>query len=284
VETAEASGRPPGEVYRDLRAAAESGWDFSSRWLADGRTLPTIRTTDLLPVDLNSLMFQLETTLARAHDAAGNREKGAEMRRRAGLRKAAVRRHLWDPGRGHFVDYLWREGKPSGALTAATLSPLFSGLASRAQAERVAATVRAQLLEPGGLATTTVSSGQQWDAPNGWAPLQWIAVEGLWKYGQDRLAETVARRWMAKVVTAYRHTGRLMEKYNVSDASLVTGGGEYPTQDGFGWTNGVLRKLLAVYPRAVAPPASTRWCVDSPANDNVQAMGPRTGEASVITR
>jgi alpha,alpha-trehalase len=52
--TAQASQRPAADVYRNLRAAAESGWDFSSRWLADGKTLASIRTTEILPVDLNS--------------------------------------------------------------------------------------------------------------------------------------------------------------------------------------------------------------------------------------
>ena len=56
---------------------------------------------------------------------------------------------------------------------------------------------------------------------------------------------------MNDVVAAYRRTGKLMEKYNVVDPSLAAGGGEYPGQDGFGWTNGVLRKLLVLYRGAV---------------------------------
>ena len=284
VTTAKASGRPPEEVYRNLRAAAESGWDFSSRWLADGRTLSTIRTTELLPVDLNSFMVQLETTLAQAYTAARKPEKAAEFSARAELRKAAVRRYLWDAGEGVFTDYLWREEKPSGRVTAATLAPLFFGLATKAQAERVADVVRARLLKPGGLVTTTLSTGQQWDAPNAWAPLQWIAIEGLGDYGETALAETIAQRWMLKVITAYRASGKLMEKYNAEDPSLVTGGGEYPTQDGFGWTNGVLRKLLALYPNAVAPRPGASWCESSPANDNVPAAGPEAGRAPAIAR
>ena len=65
-----AVGRPAAEVYRDLRAAAESGWDFSSRWLADGKTLGSIRTTDFAPVDLNSLLYKLELVIARGCKAA----------------------------------------------------------------------------------------------------------------------------------------------------------------------------------------------------------------------
>jgi alpha,alpha-trehalase len=284
VDTAKASSRPPEEVYRNLRAAAESGWDFSSRWLRDGKTLSTIRTTDLVPVDLNSLMVQLETTLARAYAAARKPEKAAELKARAELRARAVRRYLWNPDKGVFTDYLWREGKPSDMLTAATLAPLYFGLATKPQAERVADVIRTTLLERGGLATSTVSTGQQWDAPNAWAPLQWIAIEGLNDYGEMALAETIAQRWMLKVITAYRATGKLMEKYNVEDTSLVTGGGEYPTQDGFGWTNGVLRKLLALYPSAVAPRPGASWCVGSPANDNMPATRQRSGKGRAVAR
>jgi len=251
VATARASNRPAAEVYRDLRAGAESGWDFSSRWLADSKTLATIRTTALLPVDLNSLLFHLETTLAKAYALSHNAEKAAELDARAARRKAAVLRYLWDSGNGVYTDYLWREGRPSGTVTAATLYPLFFGLATTSQADRVAEVVRTQLLKPGGLVTTTIESGEQWDAPNAWAPLQWIAVKGLADYGESDLARTIASRWMNNAVAAYRRTGKLMEKYNVVDPSLASGGGEYPGQDGFGWTNGVLRKLLVLYRGAV---------------------------------
>ena len=275
VETARTSNRPAADVYRDLRAAAESGWDFSSRWLADGKSLATINTTALVPVDLNSLLFHLETTLAKAYAASRKPERAAEFRARAALRKAAVRRYLWDAREGIFTDYLWREGKPTGTVTAASLYPLFFGLATQAQADRVAQVVRSRLLKPGGLVTTTVQSGQQWDAPNGWAPLQWIAIEGLNAYGKRALAQTIARRWIGRVVTAYRNTGKLMEKYNVVNPSLVAGGGEYPGQDGFGWTNGVVRKLLVIDDGLAA---GTR-CASPAANDNLPSGLPRPGRS-----
>ena len=275
VETARASNRPAAEVYRDLRAAAESGWDFSSRWLADGKSLATINTTALVPVDLNSLLFHLETTLAKAYAASRKPERAAEFRARAALRKAAVRRYLWDAGEGIYTDYLWREGKPTGKVTTASLYPLFFGLATQAQADRVAKVVRSRLLKPGGLVTTTVQSGQQWDAPNGWAPLQWIAIEGLNAYSKRALAQTIARRWIGRVVTAYRNTSKLMEKYNVVNPSLVAGGGEYPGQDGFGWTNGVVRKLLVIDDDLAA---GTR-CASPVANDNLPSGLPRPGRS-----
>jgi alpha,alpha-trehalase len=128
--------------------------------------------------------------------------------------------------------------------------PLFAGLASSEHARATAATVKARLLRPGGIATTEYTTGQQWDAPNGWAPLQWIAVEGLRRYQQDALAERIGRGFLGRVQALFAREHKLVEKYDIdADAGGAHGGGgEYPHQDGFGWTNGVSRRLLVLYP------------------------------------
>jgi alpha,alpha-trehalase len=249
VETARQSGRPAAEVYRNLRAAAESGWDFSSRWLADGRNLATIRTVELIPVDLNSLLYALEQTLARAYETNAQPAEATQFTDRALKRRRAIHHYLWNARSGIFEDYAWRDGARTGHVTAATLYPLFVGVATAAQASAVTTVVERKLLEPDGLATTTVRTGQQWDAPNGWAPLQWIAVEGLNRYGHRSLARRIAHRWIRDNVDYYERTGKLVEKYDVTGDAAASGG-EYPLQDGFGWTNGVLRRLMALYPEA----------------------------------
>ncbi len=248
IETANTSGRDRAQVYRDLRAAAESGWDFSSRWFADGKTLASIRTTEILPVDLNSLLYQLELTIARACEAARRADCTTRMKRNADTRRDAVLRLMWDEKLGAFVDYDWRNDQRLSNLTAATAYPLFTDLAPREHARSVAATIRKSLLSPHGLATTTVDTGQQWDAPNGWAPLQWIAIDGLRRHGENELALKIATGWVSENARVYCRTGKLVEKYNVRDAGEGAGG-EYPVQDGFGWTNAVLIKLLEVYPQ-----------------------------------
>ncbi|MDH5832470.1 alpha,alpha-trehalase TreF [Luteimonas kalidii] len=247
VDTAARSTRPPAEVYRNLRAGAESGWDFSSRWLADGRSLHTIRTIEIVPPDLNSLLHRLESTLAEAYALAGDPARAADLRTRTDARAEAIRRLLWDEAAGAFVDLLWREGRPSGQLTLATVYPLYFGIADPPQAARVAATVRAQLLQRHGLATSTVRSGEQWDMPNGWAPLQWLAIGGFEGYGEQALANDIAHRWIRRNLEVFRAERKLVEKYDVT-GDAAAGGGEYPLQDGFGWTNGVLRALMARYP------------------------------------
>jgi alpha,alpha-trehalase len=253
VQTASTSDRPARLVYRNLRATAESGWDFSSRWLEDGETLGTVRTLSILPVDLNSLLVHLEQTLSEAYLLTGNDQQAAAYHHRAERRAEAIGYLMWDAQDGVFTDYLWRSGKLTGDITAATLYPLFLQVARVDQAHTVAATVHQKLLDVGGLATTLVTSGQQWDAPNGWAPLQWIAVDGLRNYGFGPLAEKIATRWVHKNIAGYQQAAKLVEKYNVTTTGGDEGGGgEYATQIGFGWTNGVLVALTSLYPNLKA--------------------------------
>jgi alpha,alpha-trehalase len=247
-ELAQRTQRKPGEVFRDVRAAAESGWDFSSRWLTDGMSLTTINTTAIVPVDLNSLLFGLERAIAAGCAYSGDQGCAQDFRAQAAARRRAMDRYLWVASRGVYLDYDWRQARSNPGLSAATFYPLFTRAASRAQAAAVAKDA-APLMKPGGLVTTPRNSGQQWDAPNGWAPLQWVAIEGLRSYGHTALAGQIACRWLVNVTHVYEQNGKLVEKYDVVDPGRPGGGGEYPTQDGFGWTNGVTRKLLVLYPR-----------------------------------
>lgn len=248
IKLARDSHRPRQELFRELRAAAESGWDFSSRWFEDGHTRGSIVTTQIIPVDLNSLLFGLEKAIGAACERAADADCARDFTRRAGQRQAAIDRYLWDPAAGIYRDYRWKTGKAMPRVSAAMLYPLFEGAASPQQARAVAHGVSRELLETGGLRTTTLTTGEQWDAPNGWAPLQWIAISGLRRYGQSALAESLACRWMLTVRRLYGESGKLVEKYDVVTRRRG-GGGEYPTQDGFGWTNGVMRALQVLYPQ-----------------------------------
>jgi alpha,alpha-trehalase len=256
IELARTTGRIPKQLYRDVRAAAESGWDFGSRWFADGHSLATINTTQIIPVDLNSLLFGLEDAIRAGCEHAHDKACAAEFEHRGSARRAAVNRYLWDEAGGVYRDYQWPDRKPVARISAATLYPLFVALASPNQANGVAAAVSRDLLKSGGIVTTTQTTGQQWDAPNGWPPLQWIGISGLRRYSIAPLADTVACRWMSNVNRVYGESDKLVEKYDVVSTGKAGGGGEYPTQDGFGWTNGVMRKLMVLYPAYAAAAAS----------------------------
>jgi alpha,alpha-trehalase len=238
VETAEASGRPREQVWRDLRAGAESGWDFSGRWCADPADIATIETTALAPVDLNALLAGLEGAIALGAARAGDAATARAFEARAATRRGLLQTRFWRADAGHFADLNWRDASDPRPLTAAGLVPLYLGQATPTQADAMAAQVRRHLLGANGLLTTALATGQQWDAPNGWAPLQWMAAQGLARYGHATLARDIARRWCASVQRVYLATGRLLEKYDVAE-DRPGGGGEYETQDGFGWTNGV---------------------------------------------
>ena len=126
---------------------------------------------------------------------------------------------------------------------------MFFKTASQKQADAVKKIIEEKFLQEGGLISTPHTTGQQWDAPNGWAPLQYMTIIGLENYGYKSLAADIAQRWIKLNTAVFKRTGKLMEKYNVLDTNLEAGGGEYESQDGFGWTNGVLLTLIEKYAR-----------------------------------
>ena len=222
-----------------LRAGACSGWDFSSRWFTDPANIKTIQTTNIIPIDLNCLMYSMETIIAKALKLDGKTTQSKNFTSKAAKRKAAINKYCWNAQTGFFYDYNFAAEEQLSIVTAAAVFPLFVKIATPAQAANVAKTVTASLLKDGGIVTTTNKTGQQWDAPNGWAPLQWTTAAGFKNYGNTTLAKTIATRWLALNDKVYAATGKMMEKYNVEDLTQLAGGGEYPSQDGFGWTNGV---------------------------------------------
>ncbi len=230
-------------MYRNLRSGAESGWDFSSRWFADPKQMATIQVTDIIPVDLNSLLYNLEQVLSQAKKLNGNMKSGREYSVKAEKRRLAIEKYCWNAKTGYYFDYNSKTKKQSTIITAAGVFPLcFINLypeSMNAKGSAVANVLKQHLLKEGGIVTTTNATGQQWDAPNGWAPLQWMTAWALSRSGQRTLAQDIAQRWTALNEKVYANTGKLMEKYNVENINLPAGGGEYPSQDGFGWTNGV---------------------------------------------
>ena len=237
----EAEGNP-NELYLNLRAGCESGWDFSSRWFGEKNKLSSIKTTEIIQVDLNSLLYLLEKTIAKTFQLQGDVEKSNEFNQKAAQRSELIRQYLWDDNEWIFNDFNFRENK-FGIPSLALMYPLFAGIATQDQAEQCIYYLSQHFLKPGGWVTTNEYTGQQWDAPNGWAPLQWITFIGLKNYDALDLAEEAAERWLTLNEQVFQRTGRLMEKYNVENLSLEAGGGEYGVQDGFGWTNGVFLAL-----------------------------------------
>ncbi|MGB0347607.1 MAG: trehalase family glycosidase, partial [Balneolaceae bacterium] len=233
------------KLYLDLRAACESGWDFSARWFEDGNDFTTIRTSEIAPIDLNSILYHTENVLAKLYEADGNETKAVEYQGLAQYRSDAINATFWNDDATMFMDVLWADGSFTDRISAASFYPMYFKAADMELGTAQVPLLLENLRKDGGILTSIDVSGQQWDSPNGWAPLQWIAYKGLDHYGFESEAETMAKDWLSVNYKVYSSTGKMMEKYNVADTTLLAGGGEYPTQDGFGWTNGIALGLDA---------------------------------------
>ncbi|NGX51465.1 MAG: Periplasmic trehalase [Chlamydiae bacterium] len=234
-ETALAERATNPEFFRNLRAACASGWDFSSRWLEDSKRFETIWALDILPIDLNCLLYHMEETLGRT----SNRFKEAAERR-----KGAIQTLFWNGE--FFFDYHLPSQKLSSIYSLAAATPLFVKACTQEQADLVAKKLEREFLLDGGFVTSLTEGDHQWDMPNGWAPLQWITIQGLLNYGHRELALEGAKRWLALNEKIFAEEGTLLEKYNVRECSADVARGEYALQEGFAWTNGVALALMAL--------------------------------------
>jgi len=242
-ETANLDETNKRNLHRNIRAACESGWDFSSRWFKDEKSLTTCAATEILPVDLNSLLYFIEGKLAQLYALSGNEAMQQEFENKFEKRKFAINNYFWDDNKSFYFDYNFNEKKLTNIFSLAACYPLYFNIAENEMAAGVAFNIEKLFLKDGGLISTTNHTAQQWDAPNGWAPLQWMAIKGLRNYGFDELADKIKSRWLKLNENVFNRTGKMFEKYNVEDISLHAGGGEYDLQDGFGWTNGVAAAL-----------------------------------------
>jgi alpha,alpha-trehalase len=263
--------------YKGDRSMRESGFDPSNRF-----GLFNVDITHYAPVCLNTLLFRMETEAARIEETVGNAAGAAEWRRRAQARHAAVDKYLWDEPSGLYLDYNFETKTRRKYEFATTFYPLWAGLASKAQAARVRANLK--LFEaPGGLLTSTRVTGNQWDAPFGWAPLQMIPADGLRRYGFGADADRVSRKFLELVTKEFEEHGTIKEKYDVqrreSDVEAGIKFGYAANQIGFGWTNAAYLDLLAgLEPRARKPAASRTypyaWSLADTTSDATPASAP----------
>jgi alpha,alpha-trehalase len=217
--------------FLDMLASCESGWDHSTRcddlWLQH------------LPVDLNAILHVREMDFSRAAETLGRRRKAALWRERAANRAEMMDRLMWDKEAGFYFDYDWVNGKRNPHVSLAGFYPLWAGIATPENAVRVVREWLPQFEYPGGLVTTKEErAGRQWAFPNGWAPLQWLVVAGLERYGYHTEARRIMEKWCANCAEVFAATGSMWEKYNVVHTGANPEVGLYGSLAGFGWTNG----------------------------------------------
>ncbi|PHT57798.1 putative trehalase [Capsicum baccatum] len=250
------------ELYRQLASAAESGWDFSSRWMRNKSDLTTTSTTSILPVDLNAFLLKMELDIAFLANLIGESSTVTHYTEASQNRQKAMNSILWNAEMGQWLDYWlgnsntaediykWDDLHQNKKSFASNFVPLWTETlrSDNITTQKVVQSLRSSgLLQPAGIAMTLSKTGQQWDFPNGWPPLQHIIIEGLSRSGLEEakaLAEDIAVRWLKTNCVTYKKTGSMHEKYDVTECGAYGGGGEYKPQTGFGWSNGVVLALL----------------------------------------
>ncbi|KAJ7285402.1 hypothetical protein O6H91_Y335800 [Diphasiastrum complanatum] len=262
-------------LYHDIASAAESGWDFSSRWMQNGHDLSSMRTSSIVPVDLNAFLFQMEMNLSFFASLLKEKEHMKYFRSAAEARRCAIEAILWSERMGQWLDYWLPYSKHSTYsrghgkfkkfhvldivnqnvnVFPSNFIPLWCGVL-RPGDSRIENIVKAfsssGLLYSAGVPSSLRQTGQQWDFPNAWAPLQHMIIEGLdWTNSKDAqiIAEVIARRWIWTNYNSFNATGEMQEKLDAQICGKVGYGGEYkPQQAGFGWSNGVVLALLQKY-------------------------------------
>ncbi|KAK6469129.1 trehalase [Huso huso] len=242
-------------IWAELQSGAESGWDFSSRWFIDGEgqnrgTLRDTRTRLIVPVDLNALLCRNERTIASFHRTLGNLEVAEQFELALKNRVKAVRAVFWDELLGAWFDYSLQTNSSHQAFYPSNLAPLWAQCFSEPSAgERALRYLQdsGMLGYRNGVPTSQMESGEQWDYPNAWPPLQLMIIEGLMKLSSEKAEKVtfdLAQKWIRTNWAAYQRDKAMFEKYDVNGDGKPGGGGEYDVQLGFGWTNGVALQLL----------------------------------------
>jgi alpha,alpha-trehalase len=251
-----AADRLTDKFYKGDRSMRESGFDPSNRYGPFSAAI-----VDYAPVCLNALLYRMEQEAGRIQTILGNGPAAAEWQARARRRRERVDRFLWDPDSGLYFDYNVVTGRRRHYEFATTFYPLWAAMSSLQQARRVAGNL-GRFEAPGGLLTSTTTSGSQWDAPFGWAPLQMMADGGLRRYGYQAAADRIARKFISLVVEDFEAHGAIVEKYDVrrrsSDLAKDVKFGYSENQVGFGWTNAAVLELLAGLSHRRAPAAAAQ--------------------------
>ena len=228
-------------------AEAESGWDMTPRF--DRRAL------NFLPVDLNALLYKYETDFARAARILKDTRTAAYWDDVAKLRKTTMNKLMWDKLRGLYYDYNYAKEKRGPISSLAAYYPMWAGMVDEKQAAALVKALR-RFEHKGGLSTTdALPLGQfvlgslptQWAYPNGWAPLHFIVIKGLERYGYHKEARRIAMKWLKTNTHWYNADHLFLEKYNVVSPEKPPLKGLYPSQTGFGWTNAVYERFCKEY-------------------------------------
>lgn len=248
------------EFFINIASGAESGWDFSSRWFKDEDHLHTIQTRNIIPVDLNAILYKNEVLLSSIHKDFGNLEKFHYYSSQSKNRFELIQSVLFKESSGCWYDYNYVDNKLHEKSFPSNYLPLWAGAfnpnMTRDQKSKILDSMKSLMVYPAGVPSSLKidhwKGHQQWDFPNSWAPIEMFMIEGLNNLkDQDssRMAYELADKWTTTVYCAWEGSNKtFFEKYNATKRGYSGAGGEYHPQTGFGWTNGVILMILKIYP------------------------------------
>eukprot|EP00095_Tigriopus_kingsejongensis_P007141 snap_masked-scaffold300_size216557-processed-gene-0.6 protein:Tk07141 transcript:snap_masked-scaffold300_size216557-processed-gene-0.6-mRNA-1 annotation:"hypothetical protein DAPPUDRAFT_303585" len=250
------------EYYMHKKAAAESGWDFSSRWYIDQDggnqgPLTNTKTCYIAPTDLNGLMYKNYRYMAKFHRMVGAEDKAQFYDGKSRDILRSLDELFWCKEEGMWFDIDMLNHKRRYYFYASNLFPLWAEGYEPFRAYSVARSAikylkRTGVLEhPGGIPCSVQHTDQQWDY-SVWAPLQHYIVYGLKKTGNGEagaLARDIAKTFVKAVLSNVNLNANscFFEKYDPDKPGFPFNGGEYSVQVGFGWTNGVLIDFINRY-------------------------------------
>ncbi len=224
-------------------AEAESGWDYTPRF--------NHKALNFLPVDLNSLLYKYERDFAYAERILGNDAETKKWEETANTRRVTINKLMWSELKGMYYDYNYVKESRGSVNSLAAYYPMWAGLADERQAAKLVNSLK-RFEHKGGLATTDApqvgalvpgAMPTQWAYPNGWAPLHFIVVKGLQRYGYHEDARRIAMKWLKTNLDWFNKHHVFLEKYNVIQPDKPPAKGVYPSQTGFGWTNAVFERF-----------------------------------------
>lgn len=240
-------------MYEHIATAAESGYDFSSRWFKEPHNMHTIQTSDVIPVDLNAIMYKSELILAKLTAERGDRVRSRLFKTRALERKQAINEIMWSRTNLCWCDYNMSTHTPHEQnFYVSNLAPLWMGMRPpkpNRPAQIIDKHRRILSDYAGGVPVSLVDTHEQWDFANVWAPNQHSLISMLLldHVNERQLALNMARRFFNSVYAGWSSTGMIFEKYSTHSPGERGSGGEYEVQSGFGWTNGVILNLIHTF-------------------------------------
>lgn len=217
------------------KSRAEASWDMSPRF--EDKDIH-----DILPIDLNSNLYQYEKQFEEFSLELGNKEESDEWGKKAEARKKIINDLMWNEEDGLYYDYNYKTGEQKKIKSLAAYQAMFTGLTSREQAEKLKENLKIFATKKGLAACDKDYDFQdrQWNYPVVWAPLQYVAARGMEKYGYEKEAEKIKKDFLKLVFENWEKTGEIWEKYNGEEESgKKVPFDRYPPQSGFGWTNAV---------------------------------------------